>query len=99
MAKKVEEPTPLESAAKGEVIPASDVVHVYPKPVPEWIKCKVNVPNCHVGEILCQIPGSTPEADKRATALRAAAAVRGIALNASGVPQFATAPEVEYLES
>lgn len=69
------------------------------KPTPEWIRCKVNVPNCHVGTIECLIPGNTPESEKRAAACLAAAKVRGIALSASGLPQFATAPEVEYLES
>lgn len=69
------------------------------KPVPEWIKCKVNVPNCHVGTIECRIAGSIPELDRYNAACLAAAEVRGIALNESGKPQFASAPNVEYLES
>lgn len=84
---------------EGGPVPLSSETPPSPPTVVEWIKCKVSVPNCHVGEIFCQIPGSTPEADKRAAACVAAAKARGIALNANGVPQFATAPEVEYLES
>ncbi len=92
--KKAEADLAAEAAALSSPIPA-----VVDKPTPEWIKCKVNVPNCHVGMIECVIPGSTPEADRWAAACKAAAEVRGIALNASGVPQFASAPQVEYLES
>jgi hypothetical protein len=65
----------------------------------EWINCKVNIPNCHVGMIECRISGSIPEAERYKAACLAAAAVRGIALNASGVPQFASAPIIEYLEN
>lgn len=66
---------------------------------PEWIKCKVHVPNCHVGTIECQIAGNTPVEDRRAAALTAAAKARGIACDSRGVPQFASAPQVEFLES
>lgn len=83
---KIEEPTRLESEA---------VV----KSVPEWINCKVSVPNTHVGEILCRIPGNTPEGERRAKAILAAAEARGVALNSHGLPQFGSSPEVEYLES
>lgn len=77
-----------------DVIPA-----VVAKPAPEWVKCRVLIPNCHVGTIECKIPGSTPLGDRDRVAKLAAAEVRGIALNASGVPQFASAPIIEYLES
>lgn len=65
----------------------------------EWIRCRVNVPNCHVGMIECRIPSATPDKDRHLAALRAAAEVRGIVVNRNGVPQFGTAPEVEYLEN
>ncbi len=90
MAKAKDEP---EVKAPEAAIPAAA------KPSPEWIRCKVDVPNCHVGMIECKIPGNTPEQDRHKAACLAAAEVRGIALNASGVPQFASAPNVEYLES
>ncbi len=70
-----------------------------PSAAPEWIRCRVNIPNSHVGTIECRISGSTPEQDRHKAACLAAAEARGIALNASGTPQFASAPNVEYLES
>lgn len=102
MAKKHEESEADKKAAEelaAEEAAIAPVIPLAAKSAPEWIRCKVNVPNSHVGTIECRIPGNTPEADRRAAACRAAAEVRGIALNASGVPQFASAPQVEYLES
>lgn len=91
---KIEDTGEMKSTPLGDAVKA-----VKAKAVPEWIKCKVNVPNCHVGMIECQIPGNTPDAEKIDAACLAAAKVRGIALNASGKPQFASAPQVEFLES
>lgn len=68
-------------------------------PVGLILKCRVHVPGSHVGTIECGIPANTAPADRHAAALISAAAVRGIALNASGLPQFASAPQVEFLES
>lgn len=70
-----------------------------PVNTPEWIRCRVTVPNCHVGTIDCQIPASTPRDHRHLAALRAAAEVRGIVVNRNGVPQFGTAPVVEYMEN
>lgn len=94
---KEDEVKPVEAKSAEPVAKLAEPVAS--KPAPEWIRCKVNVPNCHVGMIECRIAGNTPIGNRHAAACLAAAEVRGIALNQSGVPQFASAPEVEYLEN
>lgn len=102
---EAEVPEPVIDKKAAEVPPSTVIpamaaapAPVASAPVKEWINCKVNIPNTHVGTIECRIPGSTPEAERWDAACVAAAKVRGIALSSSGKPQFGSAPQVEFLE-
>lgn len=69
-----------------------------PPATPGMRRARVTIPGTHVGAIYCEIPADSPPERAHVLAVSAAADARGIARNDKGMPMFAAAPVVEFID-